>query len=387
MPPEPPVSTLDPELLDQFLRELEAGGFTPVSEQRNAWVGPLAPELADHTSATEMTVLLRDGWPYQPPNVLVGGLRSWHANSGSLCLWQEGDDSRGWTTLEGIYGRIRRWVNDAQSDFAEFGTALDAHLYWDERDQAVALIDPAEIVHRTRQNGQQATFHAQVGSDGVWLIGRDKGRGTNTIDGRWFFRDTVAHPPGNLDQFTAALTDTQQRRHLKDVENIRPGGAWLAGLFWEIPEGTVALLVHVQRDPDGQLSAAAVTPIPKSPSDLLRRAGPDALRLSVRVVVFGVGAIGSHVTSLLARAGVGGLRLIDGDRLWPAGVVRHAADPRTWRLPKPHAMQATLNHLTWTGVEPVPEATWEVSRLTDLMTGADLVVEATGLTPFAELTS
>lgn len=195
MPPEPPVSTLDPELLDQFLRELEAGGFTPASEQRNAWVGPLALELADHTSATEMTVLLRDGWPYQPPNVLVGGLRSWHANSGSLCLWQEGDDSRGWTTLEGIYGRIRRWVNDAQSNFEEFGTALDAHLYWDERDPAVALIDPAEIVHRARQNGQHATFHAQVGSDGVWLIGRDKGRGTNTIDGRWFFRDTIAHPP------------------------------------------------------------------------------------------------------------------------------------------------------------------------------------------------
>jgi len=335
-----------------------------------------------------MTILLRDGWPYQPPSVLVAGLRSWHANSGSLCLWQDGDDTRGWTTLGGIHQRIRRWVKDAQSDFHEFGTALDAHLYWDERDLAVALIDPAEIVHRARQDGQHAVFHAEVGPDGVWLIGRDKGRSANSLNGRWFFRDTVEHPPGNLDEFTEALTSTQQRRHLKDVDNLRPGSAWLAGLFWEIPEGTVALLVHIRRDADGHLSAAAVTPTPSSMSDLLRRAGPDAVRLSdARVVVFGVGAIGSHVTALLARAGVGGLRLVDGDRLWLAGVVRHAADPRAWRLPKPHAMQATLSHLTWTGVEPVPEATWDASRLTELMTGADIVVEATGLTPFAEFTS
>lgn len=387
MPPEPPVSTLDAKLLERFLQEIDENGFVPTDGSRRVWAGPLEAALVDFTSVQEMRIVLRDGWPYQPPSVLVEGLRSWHANGGALCLWQEGDDSREWTTLPGIHQRIRDWVDDARAGFREFGTALDAHLYWDSRDPAVALIDPQEIVHRGRQDGHHAVFHAKVG-DGVWLAGRDNKSGPGVLNGRWFYRDSVEYPPGNLDEFAEALTVTQRRRFLKDVADIEAGGAWLAGLFWEIPEGTVALLVHVRKDASGGLTAAAVTPTPSSTSDLLRRAGPDAAHLSkVRVALFGVGAIGSHVASLLARAGVGGLRLVDGDRLWPVGLVRHAADPRTWRLPKPHAMKMTLAHLGWTGVEPVEAASWDAARLAELMDRADLVVDATGLTPFAELTS
>lgn len=388
VPPNPPVSTLDPELLDQFLQELDESGFAPTDGGGRVWAGPLAPELAGFTSANEMRVVLRDGWPYHPPSVLVEGLRSWHANEGHLCLWQEGDDTRTWTTLHGIRQRIGTWVDDAESDFREFGTALDAHLYWEGRDPAVALINPQEIVHRARQDGHHAVFHAKVETEGVWLIGRDNGRGPGTLNGRWFYRDTVEYPPRCLDEFAETLTATQRRRFLKDVADIKPGSAWLAGLFWEIPEGTVALLVHVSRSAEGGLSAGAVTPTPRSTSDLLRRAGPDVARLSeMRVVVFGVGAIGSHVVALLARAGVGRLRLVDGDSLWPVDVVRHAAYPRNWGVPKPHAMHATLAHLHWVRVEPIHEATWDAARLAELMDGSDLVVEATGLTPFAELTS
>ena len=54
-----------------------------------------------------------------------------------------------------------------------------------------------------------------------------------------------------------------------------------------------------------------------------------AYGLASSVAIIGVGAIGSHVSEQLARAGIGRLRLIDYDRLWPVNLVRHAAPPGT----------------------------------------------------------
>lgn len=381
---DPPVATLDGALLEQFLTEMRDAGFAP-DDARRAWTGPLPAELHELTSDTTMTVVLNDGWPYQPPSVRVAGLRSWHANEGLLCLWQSGDNTRDWATFGGIRARITHWAADAKDGFKRFGRALDPHLYWEGRDATVALIDVDDLLRRDRQDGHHGIFHVRVSQD-LWLVGREKGRGGDVINGRFFYRSSVPFPPRNVEDLAAALTPGQSRRFLKDLDDVQPGCEWLTALFWEVEEGTVPLVLRASRSGTGGLSVTAVAPAPCGEADLLRRAGPDASVLEgKRVVVFGVGAIGSHLASLLARSGVGGMRLVDADRLWPSGVVRHAADPRTVTLPKPHAMKETLAPKGWTGVEPIAEGSWDPERLAALMDAADLVVESTGFGGFAEL--
>jgi tRNA A37 threonylcarbamoyladenosine dehydratase len=65
---------------------------------------------------------------------------------------------------------------------------------------------------------------------------------------------------------------------------------------------------------------------------LALRAGPDRNTLAgKRVVVFGVGAIGSHAALTVAKAGTGTMTLVDADVLRPGDVVRHAAGTCLYR--------------------------------------------------------
>ncbi len=115
------------------------------------------------------------------------------------------------------------------------------------------------------------------------------------------------------------------------------------------------------------------------------RAGPDQDVLSDRrVVVFGVGAIGSHLACRLAESGVGRLVLVDSERLRPGDVVRHAADRRLVGFLKVHALNAILDQRApWTEVESISESPWSPNGLTKIIEGSDCVVDATGLQSFA----
>jgi hypothetical protein len=141
-----PVDTLDPEALEAFLADLFAHGFIADDETRRAWTGPIPSALGPFTAAAEMQIVLRDGWPYQPPLLHVDGIRSWHADHDRLCIWQEGDDSRRWTTLAGIHERIDEWVDDESRGFASQGQALDPHLYFDPLGGGTLGLDVDELI-------------------------------------------------------------------------------------------------------------------------------------------------------------------------------------------------------------------------------------------------
>lgn len=82
--------TLDPEALQRFIDELIDAGFVPDTSGRR-FTGALRPSLAPFTDATEMTIVIRDPWPYRQPAVHVEGIDWWHAAHDSPCLWQPGD--------------------------------------------------------------------------------------------------------------------------------------------------------------------------------------------------------------------------------------------------------------------------------------------------------
>lgn len=116
---------------------------------------------------------------------------------------------------------------------------------------------------------------------------------------------------------------------------------------------------------------------------LMRRVGPLARAVAGRTVaVFGAGALGGTVALLLARSGVERLILVDGDRVRPGNVVRHVADLGDAGRLKTHAVyHHVMLHAPEAVVEP-HDATWDPDALRQLVTRADVVVDATAEVPF-----
>lgn len=107
-----------------------------------------------------------------------------------------------------------------------------------------------------------------------------------------------------------------------------------------------------------------------------------------KVVVLGCGAIGSVLVEQLARAGIGALTLIDSDTLEPGNLSRHAAAFDTVGIDKSHAMAHRVRHINpYAAVtahtvaigaaQLVDGTTPETDFLTEMFTGADLVIDAT----------
>jgi proteasome lid subunit RPN8/RPN11 len=376
----PPV-TLDPEQLDQFVHELLAAGFRASGTNGRAFIGPVPSTLGEFSDATEMTIVIADAWPYRQPHVIVPGIDWWHAAHEMPCLWQVGDNTKRWMTLDGLLDRIDEWVAHAKAGFTTIdGAALDPQLYFDRYTHVPAAIDVDGLVGGLAQDGQHGLIHLDFITDELAVI--QAGKGSNRLWGRWLYRTDIAAPPRDLASFERALTDNQLTR-LNKV--IAAQGKGLFALAWPTVHGTACLLLIIDQT-GGTRKAFAISPAPISQMDRLRRAGPDsAILRPKRTVLFGAGAIGSHVGSLLSRSGVGHLVVIDGDMKLPAGVVRHAGT--AVGVGKAAEMRDLLSPFDWTTVEVVLESSWDLDRVAELITGVDLCVDATGLTPFAELLS
>ncbi|MBN4047678.1 hypothetical protein JYT71_01580, partial [Acidimicrobiaceae bacterium AH-315-P05] len=300
--------TLDPEHLAQFVSELVAAGFTRTGESDRSFVGPLPASLADFTNATAMTIVIADAWPYRQPSVVVEGIEWWHAAHEMPCLWQAEDNTKRWVTLQGVLARIDEWAENAKSGFTTIdGAALDPQLYFESYLSYPAAIDLEDLVGGMGQDGQHDTIYLDFLGDDLAII--KPGKGQNALWGRWFYRSEVGSPPTNLNSFFSSLTEKQQG-WLERV--LRRNGKGLFALIWPTAHG-IACLVLVIDQASGDRKAFAIRPTPISQSDRLRRAGPDAdVLLTKRVVLFGVGAIGSHLGSIMSRSGLGELVVIDG---------------------------------------------------------------------------
>ncbi len=332
--PDPVYSlTLDPDSLQGFIEQMEGAGFRR-GPGSNEWTGPAPAALKPFTDALEMTIIIRPGWPYFPPLVRVVGIDSWHANLDNLCLWQTGDDTLRWVTVEGIVARIGEWAEDAAAGFPRHGQALDPHLYFEAHSGWTAFLNVDEHISAHPSDGQTGNLRWTERPRQILDISAGPFRATDPLPpgireprevvGRWFFRDHVSTPPKNLDEFKNALTDNQRDRLDRDLRKVfRRFGLFV--LFWKTPGGVAPLILIIAKDETG-VDTRALAPIPKGIESRLLRAGRDVLALqALSVLVVGIGAVGSHVAELLTRSGIGGLRLVDSDSLWPANMVRHAA--------------------------------------------------------------
>ncbi len=374
----PAPDTLDPASLDRFIDSLLAAGFEPTGDQES-WIGPLHPALKPLTNAETMRVVVRGGWPFLHPKVYVEGLTAGlhrRVSDGDVCLWEEGDPSHGWLMWDGVAARIEQWADADSKALTATDPGLDAHLYFPGATKGIATID---LSGREIRDWDFKPLSA-VAKKGLLKIGTE-----GDVRGRWYVRENPLTPAQTLGQLRSQLRHRQQKDFDQALETVgTPGGISFLAFAWNTPVGPNLLIIGLEKDKVGRLIARPYEAARTDASVLLLRAGPDATALaSKKVVLLGVGAVGSHVADLLARSGVGGIFLCDHQRLRPGDVVRHAAGALFVGQHKVDAMSTSVfMNSPWTTVKKLQDDVWQPTLLRDLAEHADLVVDTVGLASF-----
>jgi len=379
---------VDGAAFDQLRVDLRGAGFDRVNNSAGVWEGPVFECFKQlKPDAERMRIEIRDGFPFSLPKVYVKGIPGHHiAANGDVCLWAGTDQSYSWRRLNEIESRAEEWCRRQSEDgFGPEDAALDANLYFAAAASGIALINLSGLDDAPNNDTDQLK--------GVWdedrrVLKVERGQG-GQVEGRSYFRRRPpSESPRTLEAFKEALTEGQKKNFERRLKAARRGKEIFAVLFWDTDSGRNALALLVQ-DRDGELDARSIEVAPTDQRYKLLRAGPDSpVLMAKKAVIFGVGAIGSHVALTLGACGFGSLTLVDHGHLRPADSVRHSAGGVAVGEPKTSAMQALLAFkASWATVKVVNEAPWDPERISELVDGTDVVVEATGYGRFADLLS
>ena len=383
------LDTFDLVSLEWFLSDLIAAGFEPVPRtDRRLWRGPIHPAFDGLTDARTMDIALHDGWPYVPPSVLVQGLNTNHYTlDGFVCLWREGDPSREWETVNGLFGRIEGWCENAKNGWQDDDLPFDAYLNFKNKWALLATFD-FESLH-TSVGGWGDLAGVISENQKLMNLRARPVSSPRELPGLWFrVGELRASPPRNLAELPQHLNRSQKRgleralSQRRSTSGPQTRGAVDVILFaWERQVRTDLLIMACEGTGD-DVDAAALVAEPNDGRSLRLRAGPDAEVLKGRkVVLFGAGALGGHVAVILASSGIESLRVVDRDVLSPGNVVRHVVGHDQVGGPKVSGVQAVIeNHAHWSEVDPVipsvnPSGPKEIAELIE---DADLVIDATG---------
>jgi hypothetical protein len=311
----------------------------------------------------------------------VEGLKpSVHLNESALCLWRVGDDSLAWLRLPDLRARIAQWADRYRGRATFDDPVLDAHLYWRPIEPNILATVDLSQVHWG--NGGSGDLSAAL-DEPLLAIGAD-----GPLRVRWYGRDDMRHPPVNMAMIYEGLKSSQARNLERTLQQVgRPGGTDILMLIWTTPVGEPNVLVlRLSRDEVGEVQGKAVEVARTDEEVLIRRAGPDAPTLRPKsACVLGQGAIGSNLTLLLARSGLGNITIADGQILRPGNLVRHAVDKYSVGYAKVIGVSVTgKSAAPWTTFRPVSESSWDPNAIGGLAAGTDLVIDAVGESSYTE---
>ncbi len=209
------------------------------------------------------------------------------------------------------------------------------------------------------------------------------------IEGRWYEVGEVKTPPRELDDVRELLSSSQRNnfdRRYRAIEKHEESRIFM--LIWNRDLGQEVLVLIAEKGGKGVVAESIEVAL--TDLEMLKlRAGSDIEVLAgKRVVIFGLGAIGSNAALRLAEAGLGHLVVVDGERLRPGNVVRHAAGSWAVGNTKVSAVHFLAHaRAPWTEVARAEKSTWNPNEIEGLVDTTDFVVEATGLASFTNLLS
>ncbi|HEY3780304.1 MAG TPA: ThiF family adenylyltransferase [Fimbriimonadaceae bacterium] len=344
------------------------------------------------------------------------------SSNGALCLYSE--RGRGWLpeyTGEDLLSRAKDWyVHYHRDDWNAEDQAPDLHLYYQRsRFRQLAIIgeDWNPPAGPSGRFAISEGFRSLLMSNPTWPdqmpMGMPPERLSTNVGvqtskrsvGIWF---RLASEPTPADDLHKVLQDIDSKsnswtgfaqRQIRGLAGIKPkndyrtvvalgypgstGSEWLF-LEFTLPVGTKRA-DRWEREL-GNIQVKALETAPAKASDLVRRtAHIQTLLTDKRLLIFGLGAVGSSLTLLLAKAGVGSIMGVDAEQMRPGNSIRHEAGIRLSGLDKATAMQIVVGqHAPYCDFTTHVE-TWDPDELIRLAKGADLIVDATANSSFGLL--
>jgi molybdopterin/thiamine biosynthesis adenylyltransferase len=438
------LEDLYPELRESFRRALTAAGFTRDERKdgREIWSGSVSaawtdPGTSDEKQAThKVAVELRAGFPFLKPSAWAiddgGNLPKSRHIVGTLCLYPETYEpgtQRGWAqwrTGEEFLSRIRELFERAyRDDWDSENRPADLHLSFPFASPIAMMLigddwhPPAGATSGRfgvwRKNGDVAF----AGSPGAGQVGLPDNHGDRILSamsfdkeppatGAWIRLPREPAPRKTLGGLLAEIDRVTARAEGWALDQCRQliGGGRRSStapvLALGYPDAAVGgeawLFIEIGRNPDdsqpkwNKPATTAHTKITAfetasvSHDALMRRTGPVAKAVSgKRVVIFGLGALGSAAAMLLAKSGVQYMRFVESDRIRPGNAVRHVAPVRATGFDKAIFTAFEIRaHVPDCKIEQKPE-TWDPDKLATLVGDADVVLDTTANEPFSFL--
>ncbi|MFE4950148.1 ThiF family adenylyltransferase [Leifsonia sp. NPDC056665] len=353
---------------DDLIYELEAHGFAQVDEA--AWDG----EVVASGNAWRVRIDFGQMYPVRAPKVFLLDEKplSWHQESdGSLCLYsQSSPGAFPWFAHGALLDKVRGWLENDESGWADEIPDLDLERYWAPNARFSLVIH--DELHQGGTNWVRFDRLAPntLVQSGAAAPPHRRPKSHKHLYGLSVDIGEVKTPPRSWAQLSELIADSdrveaelrERRADLLLIRYTRGGHSGVLGLV-PLPGGA-----------SPELQLRSVSCASRSPETRALRAGYQSAELNQKVVtIVGVGAIGSFVADGLRRSGVRALVLVDGDRLRPGNLVRHAARESFVGRPKAEAMAATLGDLA----EPLAGGVESLSFAGRLVEASDLVIDAT----------
>ena len=181
-----------------------------------------------------------------------------------------------------------------------------------------------------KANGTIVAVHARLQGRALLVSAEHR---PDYLKGAVYYRTHVGHAPRHLSEVRGVLS-RRQKTHLQRGLAVRSDvglaelshGLDFIAVVWRRGVAQYDVLPLGFTGPGEEAEAWAMTPTPSDLRGRSARSGPDSLALSnSRVLVAGLGSVGSPAALSLAESGVGFMTGRDSDIVKSANLVRHIA--------------------------------------------------------------
>ena len=372
---------------EAFIEELCARGFKLLDDCLT-----LIGDININGEPMEHEITLTNDFPITKPRVFIpngeGGI-SWHRDpDGTLCLWSDDDASDlPWSDIDTMIDRITEWHANDSAGWPDDPPDLDLERYWASGPISILIVHP-DLKPLTDKTCR-ARKHNKMPIE-VWYIepgkiykNRRRWAGASVVDA-----GELSQPIHNFDEL-ADLLGTEESEELSAA--IENGDVSVVMVRYRRQGYEAAMSLIAENKNPNQLKAARTAHTGES--TLCLRAGLDAdILANKKIVLVGLGAIGSLLAEMLIRSGVSALTFIDGDIIRPGNCIRHIATVTDIGRNKAEVVKDRLVALGLISKEEAkdkltvqPQMLTGTTTVEELFNQNDLVIDATGNGPATAL--
>lgn len=379
---------------ERLVDVLSERGFDVLTQVRDdTWRGMV--HIAGSNAQTVVDVQIQGDHPFVPPKVTplsrvaaeawlgvnvpeyYEPSNSWHRERGGwLCLFEQEDHTRlPWADPNALLDQVQAWLAQDRAGWPDDLPALDLERYLEPTGEALLYSDIHEVA------GWVVKLRGR--NHGPWTVDRPAKvpRGRRGKRALWARGVVLVLDLGELThpiRDWTSLLDAAGDLSTQLVREVDCGVRELA-LIYSRGDAAGVLAVRLVSSGSGwTLMAHRASSI--DDEALTTRSHPQrAVLAQRRVTIVGVGAVGSVLSDLMHRSGIGELHLIDPDTVLPGNVVRHLVGKEHVGKAKVDAVKATLQDVRpWATTSVTTESAWvsSLEQACAILATSDLVVDA-----------